>query len=422
MPNLRFKADDGSDFPDWDSKTLGELGSFQKGAPLSKADISDQGTPLILYGELYTTYSEVTYTVARKTEKSSDPKFLSQSGDVLIPTSGETAVDISRATCVMQDGVILAGDLLIYRPTEGLDGRILSCIVNYQVKAAISRVAQGGQVVHIKESDISKIKAMFPVDPTEQRKIADCLYAIDDVIAKAKAEIEVWELRKKGVVQRLFSQEVRFKADDGSIFPAWKTLSFSKVFSRVTNNSLSWAKLIRESDSSTHHPKNIHYGDIHTRFGEVLDLAKDQVPVIKDDVDCSRLQPLQEGDVVFADAAEDDTVGKAIEVYNLGANVLYAGLHTIACRPKITFAPKYLGYYLNAASFHDQLRPYMQRTKVTSISKTNIALTYVSVPSPQEQRKIADCLYAIDEVIAKAKAELELWRELKRGLLQQLFV
>lgn len=201
---VRFKADDGSDFPAWGSKTLGELGSFQKGAPLSKADISDQGTPLILYGELYTTYSEVTYTVARKTEKSSDPKFLSQSGDVLIPTSGETAVDISRATCVMQDGVILAGDLLIYRPTEGLDGRILSYIVNYQVKAAISRVAQGGQVVHIKESDISKIKAMFPVDPTEQHKIADCLDAFDDVIAKAKAELELWRELKRGLLQQLF--------------------------------------------------------------------------------------------------------------------------------------------------------------------------------------------------------------------------
>ena len=67
-PRLRFKADDGSDFPDWEEKTLGELGTFTKGAALSKADISDEGNPLILYGELYTTYKEVAYEVKRKTQ------------------------------------------------------------------------------------------------------------------------------------------------------------------------------------------------------------------------------------------------------------------------------------------------------------------------------------------------------------------
>lgn len=194
---------------------------------------------------------------------------------------------------------------------------------NREIAAYCAEGARQHGALNVSKDDFFAINVYMPA-LNEQRKIADLLSTVDDVITKQEAEIDAWELRKKGVAQRLFSQEVRFKADDGSIFPAWKTLSFSKVFSRVTNNSLSWAKLIRESDSSTHHPKNIHYGDIHTRFGEVLDLAKDQVPVIKDDVDCSRLQPLQEGDVVFADAAEDDTVGKAIEVYNLGANVLYA--------------------------------------------------------------------------------------------------
>lgn len=414
IPQLRFKADDGTDFPLWQQKRFGDIMTcYSGGTPLASVKSYYGGTiPFLKSGEIHLDKTSSTLTDLGLANSSA--KMISK-GDLIYALYGATSgdVDIAKLDAAINQAI------LCIRPHN--DDRVyLKHWLTFKRNSIISKYLQGGQG-NVSAEIIKSLIVPIPI-LDEQRKIAALLSNVDDVIAKQQAEVAAWELRKKGVAQRLFSQEVRFKADDGSIFPAWKTLSFSKVFSRVTNNSLSWAKLIRESDSSTHHPKNIHYGDIHTRFGEVLDLAKDQVPVIKDDVDCSRLQPLQEGDVVFADAAEDDTVGKAIEVYNLGANVLYAGLHTIACRPKITFAPKYLGYYLNAASFHDQLRPYMQRTKVTSISKTNIALTYVSVPSPQEQRKIADCLYAIDEVIAKAKAELELWRELKRGLLQQLFV
>ena len=84
---VRFKADDGSTFPAWKLLTLGELGSFQKGASMCKADLSDTGAPVILYGELYTTYSDVTYSAASRTKKLVDPKYLTHKGDVLIPTS-----------------------------------------------------------------------------------------------------------------------------------------------------------------------------------------------------------------------------------------------------------------------------------------------------------------------------------------------
>lgn len=108
---VRFKADDGSDFPDWEEKTLGDLGEFIKGAPLSKADIAPEGNPMILYGELYTTYGEVAYEIARSTNRNVDDKYRSKIGDVLIPTSGETPEEISTATCVMKEGVILAGEV-----------------------------------------------------------------------------------------------------------------------------------------------------------------------------------------------------------------------------------------------------------------------------------------------------------------------
>ena len=201
---VRFKADDGSNFPDWEEKTLGDLGTFLKGAPLSKSDITDEGTPLILYGELYTTYAEVAYSIARRTDKKVPDKFYSKVGDVVIPTSGETPEEISTATCVMKDGVILAGDLYIYRPATNVDGRILSYLLNHQVNNAISRIAQGKSVVHVQSKELERIHVIFPSSPIEQRKIADCLASLDDVIATAKGELYAWRELKKGLLQQMF--------------------------------------------------------------------------------------------------------------------------------------------------------------------------------------------------------------------------
>lgn len=201
---VRFKADDGSDFPDWEEKTLGDLGEFIKGAPLSKADIAPEGNPMILYGELYTTYGEVAYEIARSTNRNVDDKYRSKIGDVLIPTSGETPEEISTATCVMKEGVILAGDLYIYRTVDEIDGRIMSYLLNYQANKAISCIAQGKSVVHVQAKELRNITVVFPLEMGEQRKIADCLASIDEVIQKSKGELAKWQELKKGLLQQMF--------------------------------------------------------------------------------------------------------------------------------------------------------------------------------------------------------------------------
>ena len=201
---VRFKADDGSDFPDWEEKTLGDLGEFIKGAPLSKADIAPEGNPMILYGELYTTYREVAYEIARSTNRNVDDKYRSKIGDVLIPTSGETPEEISTATCVMKEGVILAGDLYIYRTVDEIDGRIMSYLLNHQANNAISCIAQGKSVVHVQAKELRNITVVFPPEIGEQRKIADCLASMDEVIQKAKSELAKWQELKKGLLQQMF--------------------------------------------------------------------------------------------------------------------------------------------------------------------------------------------------------------------------
>ena len=186
----------------WTSSKIGDLGNFIKGAPLSKADISPDGTPFILYGELYTTYNEVITSIVRKTNAKVDEIYYSRIGDVIIPTSGETPEEISTASCVMQKGVILAGDLNIFRGNM-LDGRILSYILNHIVNAEIARVAQGKSVVHVQASEISKIEISYP-DADAQKKMISIFEAIAEKIFYAEKQLKSLNDLRSGLLQQLF--------------------------------------------------------------------------------------------------------------------------------------------------------------------------------------------------------------------------
>ena len=186
----------------WKRDTIGNLGSFIKGAPLSKADISETGTPFILYGELYTTYHEVITSVVRKTEAEVESANRSIVGDVLIPTSGETPEEISTASCVMLPGVILAGDLYIFRSSK-VDGRIMSYILNHIVNGSIARVAQGKSIVHVQASEIAKIEISYP-DPETQDRIVGVLEAISSRVEYCEKELDNLTRLRSSLLQQLF--------------------------------------------------------------------------------------------------------------------------------------------------------------------------------------------------------------------------
>ena len=186
----------------WTTSRIGDIGTFIKGAPLSKADISLEGTPFILYGELYTTYNEVISNVVRKTQASVDKQYYSQIGDVIIPTSGETPEEISTASCVMLPDIILAGDLNIYRCTQ-VDGRIMSYILNHVVNDRIARIAQGKSVVHVQAAELSKIEITYP-DLFSQKTIIAILAAISDRIDQGNAELRLLHELRKALLQKLF--------------------------------------------------------------------------------------------------------------------------------------------------------------------------------------------------------------------------
>ena len=187
---------------EWTTAKIGDIGTFIKGAPLSKADISSDGTPFILYGELYTTYNEVISKVVRKTQASVDKQYYSQIGDVIIPTSGETPEEISTASCVMLPDIILAGDLNIHRCTQ-VDGRIMSYILNHVVNDRIARVAQGKSIVHVQATEISKIEITYP-DLISQKKLIETFDAITARIDQSMRELELLQVHRKALLQQLF--------------------------------------------------------------------------------------------------------------------------------------------------------------------------------------------------------------------------
>ena len=177
----------------------------------------------------------------------------------------------------------------------------------------------------------------------------------------------------------------------------WEQKTFDETFLILSNNTLSRAELNYENGNY----KNIHYGDVLIKFSTFIDVSSPDVPYINDENSSSKLDNilLQDGDIIIADTAEDFTVGKATEVENIDGIKVVSGLHTIPCRPKIKFSPRYIGYYVNSPAYHNQLIPFIQGVKVSSISKTLIKKTFVSFPSLSEQTKIADFLSCLDKKI-----------------------
>lgn len=199
----------------------------------------------------------------------------------------------------------------------------------------------------------------------------------------------------------------------------WKEDEFKGIFDFHQTNTFSRSQMNNRREFT----RNIHYGDILTKYGNILSDLQ-EVPYINKDISLLKFKEesyLQNGDIIIADTAEDLTVGKAIEVQNIDGKVL-SGLHTILCRPKFKFAPRFLGYNLNSSSYRRNLIPLVAGVKVCSISKTNISKTLVMYPDDiNEQQKIADCLSSIDDLISAEEKKLSLLNDYKKGWMQKLF-
>lgn len=200
----------------------------------------------------------------------------------------------------------------------------------------------------------------------------------------------------------------------------WDKKQFDDVFDMITNNTLSRDNL-NYIDGST---QNVHYGDILTVFGEYVDASIAELPFLNDEEIACKFQNaiLNDGDIIIADTAEDEVVGKCVEIGNIGEKKILAGLHTIPCRPKEKFAPKYMGYYLNSDAYHQKLLPLMQGVKVIAISKSGVKGTEIIVSSDfKEQEKIGIFLSHLDEKIKQTEAKINRLMLLKQSMMIKMF-
>lgn len=287
------------------------------------------------------------------------------------------------------------------------------------IKNQINRLSVGSIMNGLSSSVVQKL--VFPMTSIdEQKRIVHFFGLLNHIIILHQRKLELQKRIKEYFLQNMFPDEgesvpkIRFKGftDD------WDQRKLDAVFSFLKNNTFSRADLNYESGLY----KNIHYGDVLIKYGETIDVSKEKIPYINKALTVPSDAILRNGDIVMADTAEDETVGKCTEIVGAVDNKLVAGLHTIPLRPKQRFAQGYFGFYLNSEKYHNQLRPLMQGIKVTSISKSALRDTLVKFPqTEQEQSKIGMFFIRLDNIITLQQQKIEQLQSLKKFLLQNMF-
>ena len=286
----------------------------------------------------------------------------------------------------------------------------------------VDKKSTGGTIKHLNQNILVDFPINSPVKE-EQALIGDYFQGIDKLITLHQRKLDKLVNVKKSMLEKMFPKqgsavpEIRFSG----FTEDWEQREFSEMFDcTISNNTLSRSELSYDEGSIL----NIHYGDILIKYGSILDVNKYEIPRIpdkkKEDFKGGLLQP---GDIVIADTAEDETTGKACEIGSLFGNGVVAGLHTMVARPNIEMASGYLGYYLNSNAYHCQLLPMMQGIKVLSLSRANVKKTALKFPqSIKEQQLIANYFIQLDELITLHQRKLEKLKNIKKSMLEKMFI
>ena len=233
VPSLRFKGFESA----WISKELLEIVTFGKGRGYSKSDIKESGTPLFLYGRMYTAFQNEVASVdtfANAVEGS----VLSKGKEVVVPASGETAEDIARASAITSEGIILGGDLNVLTPKNGVDinSVFLALVLSYgRARKQIEVRAQGKTVVHVHNTDLAEVMPSYPVCLDEQEKIQIGFRNVDTALLSRQSALAKLQALKKSMLVNMFPQgdakvpKIRFKGFEGE----WKEVGYPDIFDHI---------------------------------------------------------------------------------------------------------------------------------------------------------------------------------------------
>ena len=358
-----------------------------------------------MYGELYTKYkSEIISDIFSKTDIDTRKLVKSKANDVIIPCSGETAVDIATARCVPYDNILLGGDLNIIRLYD-CDGSFMSYQLNGKRKYDIAKVAQGVSVVHLYGDHLKGVKTYNPC-LEEQKKIAKLLSLLDERIATQNKIIDKLQSLIKGMEDNLLDN------------PLWKKTYLRSFMQFFPTNSLSWEQLSYKEGAI----RNLHYGLIHGFQTRGINSAS--LPMIKNEAVPKQYTLCQVGDVAFADASEDTgEIAKSVEFVDTIEGNTICGLHTIHGRDiKNRTVVGFKGFAFNSRYFHNQIKRLAQGTKVFSITANNLSSCYVYLPDLETQKAIVKLLRSYEEQLIIGRLILKQYEKQKQYLLRQMFI
>lgn len=402
-PKLRFKTDDGRDYSNLEETKLDALMSFKNEINAS-GDKFGRGTKCISVMDILNN-SHITYDLIKGTvevDEKTLQNFAVEYGDAVFQRSSENVQDAGRANVYMdkERPATFSGFVIRGKKIANYEPMFMNGLLNtFNVRKQIMRKAQGTQHINIGQEILSSVTVNMPSLP-EQQKIANFLSIIDTVINNYNNTIKVWEDRKKGVMQKLFSQEVRFKADDGSEFPDWKEKQLGDVFTERTERSKGGESLLSVT---------IAQGiikQIETDKRNIASENKSNYKIVKkNDLAYNTMRMWQGAEGV---SKYDGIVNPAYTV--------------------ITALDGNNSYFFETLFKQTSMLQVFQRYSQGLTSDTwNLKFPAFSeikclIPCEDEQNKIVECGIALDNVIEKQNATLAAWKVLKKGLLQQMFV
>ncbi|MGU3628720.1 restriction endonuclease subunit S [Comamonas sp. C24C] len=420
-PSIRFRGYD----EEWTEKSLSDLCAplmYGLNAAATKYDGKNKYLRITDIDDEYRTFFHRNLT-SPNTDLSAAQGYRLAQGDIVLARTGAS---VGKTYLYKEeDGrVFFAGFLIRARVYNGKSAEFIfqNTLTNrYEqfVKVTSQRSGQPG----INAQEYGSYTFFVPPLLSETSRVGRYLTALDDLALQHQRKHDKLVTLKQAMLKKMFPQkgattpEIRFSGftDD------WKSELIGNVTQPISNNTLSRAHLNYKSGFA----KNVHYGDILVKFGEVLDAGNPDLPFISHVQSAGNFasSKLQDGDVIIADAAEDATVGKSSELVNVGDRVVLAGLHTIALRPSIRFASAFLGYFMNSNVFHDQLLPLMQGTKVLSISRSALKETLLVFPIDlAEQQKIGTYFRNLDKLITQHSTQLEKLKQIRSAFLEKMFV
>ncbi|HDR4450419.1 restriction endonuclease subunit S [Bacillus cereus] len=411
-PEIRFPGFTG----DWEQCKLGDTADFSKGNGYSKSDLTDEGKPVILYGRLYTRYETVIESVDTFTIEK-DKSVISKGNEVIVPASGETSEDISRASVVSKPGIILGGDLNIIRPSNEIDPIFLALTIsNGKQKKELSKRAQGKSVVHLHNSDLKEVNLLFP-KKEEQIKIGKFFKQLDDTIALHQQELTTLKQTKQGFLQKMFPKEgesvpeFRFPGFTGD----WEQRRFENVLNKQDGirrgpfgSALKKEFFVKDSDYAVYEQQNAIYDNYETRYN----ITKEKFEELKN-------FQLSEGDFILSGAG---TIGRISRVpKGIKQGVFNQALIRFKIDENITDS-EYFVQWIRSANMQRKLTGANPGSAMTNlVPMSEVKKWDVMVPSKNEQIKIGKFFKQLDEMIALQQRDLDVLKETKKAFLQKMF-